>query len=168
MALEPADVVGVMVQEARRQLDHVVDAIQRMEGRAEALIRFNLIVVGLTVTGVSIASTRSRLVVPEVMVASALLAMILLTASTLLCVGSYLKSNVAVGVDPASMTDLLALSPDQEEAEVALILAYQRATEENSVVVDGAALRLRWALHLLSYAIVALAGTAGTLLVVGG
>lgn len=162
------EAVRVLHEEARRHLDASLAAIQDVDDKTASLVRFNAVLVGVVVTGISVGprsldSFRGA----EIVLGLFALGIVSLVISTVEGVRSYLKPEIDVGVDAARLQDVLDFDVGEHELRGEIVRAYAGGIEQNYVVLEHTASRFRRMLHALVAGLVLLVVGALLLLAFG-
>lgn len=141
--------VRLLYEEARHRAAAVTDAITEMEDRIEGTIRFNVLLLGLALTGVSFLLRFDGGMGPPPTLVLSLLALgtLALMASTAIAVTAYLKEKIAAGVDTDALYSALAYDLDQRELQMELLRVYRVAIAEDETVIDQTSRRFRGSLY---------------------
>lgn len=156
--------------EAKDHLDAVVRSIRETSDRAESIVRFNVLVVGLLVTAVSVlARTEEGLTTISPLARWTVVSgFASIVASTAFAVLSYLKRAVVVGLDADEVAEAVETEGDLRDLLGEAIGWYRRAIIRNEEVMSVASRRFRWSLHLLLVGVLLLAAASVLLLGIGG
>lgn len=159
-----------LFSEAEDHLVEVVSAIRETSARAESVVRFNVLVLGLVVTAVSVLVQARGLVglVPTWVLGAVGAGFGALLGSTLFAVLSYLKRGVAVGLDADDMVSAAGQDLGRDEVVLEALYAYRDGIIRNEEILSIAAGRFRWSLWLLITGVVLLASASTGLLWAGG
>lgn len=170
MAPDDLDRARFLFSEAKDHLDAVVRSIRETSDRAESIVRFNVLVLGLLVTAISVLvrTDEGFTVVSPLARWTVVSGFAAIVASTALAVLSYLKRAVVVGLDADDIAEAVETEGDTRDVLVDAIWWYRRAIIRNEEVMSIASRRFRWSLHLLLVGLLLLAGTSLLLLGIGG
>lgn len=158
------EALRLLFGEAKDLLAAQLDALAKMDSKAEAVARFNLLIVGFVVAGATIVPP--RIVEPLAWPMPALTGgFALIVVSTVMAVRSYLKSEIAVGPRSRSLVHARDFDLDEREFHLQMIAIYGRGIEVNHDVTRIASVRLKWALWALTSGLLLLAATAISLIV---
>lgn len=163
------EAVDLLYGEIRDRSRAMTAALSELDDRIEGVVQFNVLALGLLVTGMS-AFVRlsptgwSPSTVPLVAFAVGFLG---LTLSTLMAVTGYLKGHLATGLDEDTLAASLRYEIDERGLREELIHAYRLAIAEDVHLADDTAHRFRIALILLIAGLAAFS-TGTLILLVGG
>lgn len=155
--------------EAKDLLAAQLDALAKMDSKAEAVARFNLLIVGFAVTILTLLrSGGGAAVVPVgtgLLLASGFAAIVV---STVTAVHAYLKKDVSIGLRSQGLVEALAYDTEETALLEEAIREYAEGIDANSRLVSNTSRRLKAAMGSLIVGVVALAGGAAWLLFLGG
>lgn len=173
--MDDVEALRFLFGEAKDHLGEVVGAIRETSDRAESVVRFNVLVLGLVVTAVSVLVRADRPVGVGAVEALQLGILVAvgsgfgaLVVSTVFAVMSYLKRGVAVGLDAEDMVSAARRGLERRELVRGALEAYRDGIVRNEEIMSVAARRFRWSLLFLVAGIVLLGTAAMALLSVGG
>lgn len=154
-----APALRLLFREAKDVLAAQLDALARMESKAEALARFNLLIVGFIVAGSAAATGRGGVPggFPVPLLGGGF---VLLVIATVLAIASYLKHDIVIG--PAGRDIVQALQYDVDEQEILRqeTQLYARGIRSNYLQMRVASRRLKWSLWCLTGGILLLSVAA--------
>lgn len=162
------EAVRVLHEEARRHLDASLSVIQELDDKTASLVRFNAVLVGVVVTGMSVGvrSLGSFPGLDGVLVVLAL-GLVALLISIIEGVRSYLKPAIDVGVDAARLEDALDFDADGTEMRTEVVRTHRISIDQNYLVLEKTAARFRGMLYALVAGLTLLVVGTLTLLVLG-
>lgn len=157
----------LLYEEAKNRADAINHGIVQMDDRAHGLVRFNMLVFGLTLTAVSILHDGPRPGTPWISTIFTI-GLVGILASTLLAVSAYLKKGLAAGIDVKSLVAALGYDVDKPQLQTQIIKAYSIAIVKDEQAIERASRRFRAALQALVLGLVALTIGTAMLLTQGG
>lgn len=159
----------LLLQETTHHLDASLSAIRDIDQKIEALARFDAILVGLVVTGVSVWS---RVGTPWTTLSTWVLVSFAIgitaaIASATIALWAHLGSAMAVGLHPRELKSLLSSEIDDRTLARTILLGYIDAIGSNYLVMERTAKGYRlalfgWLISISTLAIAALGLLADT------
>lgn len=145
------EAVALLYGEIQDRANAMTAALVELDDRIEGIVQFNVLALGLIVTGMP---GFVRLSPPSWSPSTAALAAFTggflgLTLSTLMAVTAYLKGHLATGLDEGTLMASLSYEVDERLLKEGLIRAYRLAIAEDVRLADDTAHRFRIALILL-------------------
>ncbi len=130
----------LLYAEAKNRADAINQGIVQMDDRAHGLVRFNMLVFGLTFTAISILHDGAQ---PSTLWTATIFSIGLggVLASTLLAVSAYLKKGLAAGIDVKSLVAALDYNVDETRLQTQLIKAYSIAIVKDEQAIERASRR---------------------------
>lgn len=161
------DALVRLFEEGRRVLETQIQLGNGIDSKASEILRFNSILVGILVTGLSILlrsgpGFSDGLGSPTV--GGFLFGFLLLVTSTLFCILAYQVPVIHLGLRAEDLRRGSTFEADERAMLEEMLDAYTRATDENSTGLDRSVRHLRWALWSLLAALAILAGTTTSLM----
>lgn len=164
---DPSSEIEVLIEEATRHLEASLTAIRDLDRRIEALARFDAILVGLVVAGLSVWSRAgpSLLSTPASVLVALGLGLGGLLASAGLAVWAYVDHQVAIGLHPSDLRAMTTPEAWPPNLKIRFVEGYVGAIATNFVVLARSTRRFRIALFtwIASVSLLAL-GTIGLML----
>lgn len=150
--------LALLLQETTHHLDASIRALRDLDGRIEGLARFDAILVGLVVAGLSLWSRIGPPVsdVPLEVLALLTAGFVAAVVSGGLAAWAYLARRVAVGLHPQQLEGIIDLKVEPDELTQELISGYVKAIAYNFLVLDQSTSRFRFAVLSWIVAIAAL------------
>ncbi len=149
---------------AEQNLQATVDEVRELDEKASQLLRLNVLVLGILVSGLSV--TFHNLLNVEVAKSGFLqvvgVASMFIALSTVLSGLAYLRKETIRGI--SDLSPLLSLGMSKESLRKVLVESMEEAAEENKRVLRGSSIRFQAAIAVLLMGIVLVAGVGVTLL----
>lgn len=164
------DVLDGLHAEAVRTLQRQMATVEDLDSKATAVLRFNALVIGLTVSAAAIAARGliDGTVLPNWIPVMLLLGALTIAVSTLLALLAYEVTKLAIGMRAADMTQVIDSGMEHLDFLEHIVHTYADAVQRNRAAVDRTASRLRLALWTLQVGLVQLAVSLGGFIYVAG
>lgn len=139
--------LALLLRETTNHLDASIRALRDLDGRIEGLARFNAILVGLVVAGLSFWTRIGPTVsdVPLQVLALLTTGFVAAVVSAALSAWAYLARRVAVGLHPHQLEAIIDLEVQPGELTQELVSGYVKAIAYNFLVLDQSTFRFRLA-----------------------
>lgn len=147
-------------EEARRTIEYQYETVSDIDTKASSLMRMNLLVVGLLVTGLSVSVGRESMSPQAFVTEYTTTGMILLLVSTVLAGITYTSTKLRIGVDSGTVRQMLSGELTEAQTERGLAKSYARWIAENERASKTNARMLSASIATGMFAIVLLAGGA--------
>lgn len=125
------DPSGRAIEEARRTIDYQHRTLADIDTKASRLLRINLLVVGLLLTGVSISAGRSSPPLGAFLNGFTFLGIASLLASTILAGITYTATTLRIGVDADTVRQILSEDLSDGQIDRGLAKSYANWIEGN-------------------------------------
>lgn len=160
----------LLYREARHRVEVIADAISEIDDRIQGIVRFNVLILGLFVPGVSLLlRTRSLLSIDvgqsAVLFAAGFGALILSTVSA---ISAYLKRGTVGGIDTQRLAETLDYDVTEIELRAELVRTYRLAGAAEEAILERTAQRFRVSLYTLILGLLCLLAATVTLWAIGG
>lgn len=151
----------LLFDEARHVLEVQTQGLKALDTKAATLLRFNVLLLGVLATGMSLAVQAGVAPSPSLAGVGAFgLGLAGLLVSTLSAIVAYRALRVNIGVRAESILGSLEYDADERSVLRASLHAYAGALTRNSSVSDRASRWLDWSLWTLMASLVLLSGAS--------
>lgn len=165
MAGPSEDALERLFAEAQRNLEQQNEVADRLDTKASEVLRFNAILVGVLVTGLSVAAqlgpVRGASAFP---VGGFVAGAVLLLASTMVAIRAFHETGYRVGLQSEELEDVLDRDVRERELLEEILPAYVRGIAQNRRSLDRVSARMNWALLTLLAALGLLVASTTTLM----
>lgn len=159
------DALERLFAEAQRNLEQQNHAADRLDTKASEVLRFNAILVGVLVTGLSVAAQLGP--VPGASpfpVGGFVAGAVLLLASTMIAIRAFHETGYRVGLQSEELEDVLKRDVGDRELVEEILPAYVGGIAQNRRSLDRVSARMNWALLTLLAALGLLVASTTTLM----
>lgn len=164
------DAVELLYEEAKGRVEILSDAISEIDDRIQGIVRFNVLVLGLFVPGLSVLLRggnenpfdEGQAIIPLAVGFGSLV------VSTTIAVSAYLKKGTTGGVDADRLAGALSYDVTLVELREELVRTYRVAAATQEELLEQTARRFRASLIVLIGGLLSLLVSAITLWVEGG
>lgn len=129
------DTLIIAYHEARRTVDSQIHLLDEIDSKAARLLRLNLILIGIILTGISVATapqSRDGLsAASELLNSYVALGLVALLGSTVLAGLTYTASHLRTGMSGPDLLDMLWNDYSDRENLAGLVQSYARWIEQN-------------------------------------
>lgn len=162
------EALRLLFKEAKDVLAAQLEALANMDSKAEAVARFNLLIVGFIVTVLTVLTGPDRSVLVRIPVGVLLsVGFAALVLSSILAVRAYVKKDIAVGLHASDVQNSLDYDIGESDILSQAIRVYTRSAASNDLLIVRESRWLAWALGALVVGIISLATGAAALLLLG-